>query len=226
MATYFTMQPAIISHPKSSLTFSRNILSSPTARLRRDGPYWTEGSPTPSFSHASLTAPEQDLGALPSEQMIMRKLRFLPVLVLAALLSGFGGETRPLGVAQAEAAPRVSEAGAAAALISRYRAAYGLGPVKVDARLNAAAEHQARAVAQAGSLSHGDFAARIAAFGIRGQAAENLSAGVRSVEEAIAQWQGSSGHNANLLLPQVTRIGLARAEGGGYGRYWALVLAR
>jgi uncharacterized protein YkwD len=67
----------------------------------------------------------------------------------------------------------------------------------------------------------------MATFGIRGKAAENLSAGVASVEDAVAQWKASPGHNANLLLPEVKRVGLARADtAGGYGRYWALVLAR
>src|SRR3954453_12438551 len=113
----------------------------------------------------------------------MHRLRFAAASVVAALLPSFADNGSLSGIASAEAAPRASDASVAAALISRYRAQYGLGPVRVDARLNAAAEHQARAVAQAGSLSHGDFAARIAAFGIRGQAAENLSAGVRSVEE-------------------------------------------
>jgi uncharacterized protein YkwD len=123
-----------------------------------------------------------------------------------------------------------SPAGAStiAALITRYRAAFGLGPVKLDPRLGAAAEHQARAIAQTGSLDHGDFASRMAAFGIKGKAAENLSGGVASVEEALAQWQASPAHNANLLIPEFTRIGLARADSRGtrYGRYWALVLAR
>lgn len=132
----------------------------------------------------------------------------------------------PLGVsAPALARPQASEAATAAALISRYRASYGLGPVRVDPRLNAAAEHQARAVAQVGSLTHGDFAGRMAAYGIRGKAAENLGIGVTTVEAAIAQWQGSSAHNANMLMPEFSRIGFARA-GAPNWPYWALVLAR
>jgi uncharacterized protein YkwD len=83
----------------------------------------------------------------------------------------------------AEAPPRaiktaVSEGHRAASLISAYRAAHGLKGVKVDAHLIRPAEHQARAVAQLGWLSHGDFAGRMASFGIRGKAAENLSAGL------------------------------------------------
>jgi NAD(P)H-dependent FMN reductase len=81
------------------------------------------------------------------------------------------------------------EAGEAAALISRYRVAQGLPPVSVDARLNKAAEVQARAVAEAGELSHGAFATRMASMGIGGYSAENLTAGSRSVAEAVARWK-------------------------------------
>jgi uncharacterized protein YkwD len=120
-----------------------------------------------------------------------------------------------------------SDAKAAAGLVSHYRVSKGLSPVSVDSTLNHAAEVQARAVAEAGSLSHGAFASRMASFGINGYSAENLAAGSHSVDGAMAQWKGSPGHNQNLLLPQARRIGLARATspGAGYGTYWALVLA-
>jgi uncharacterized protein YkwD len=67
----------------------------------------------------------------------------------------------------------------------------------------------------------------MSAFGIKGHAAENLSAGSRTLDQVIARWAASPGHNENLLLPQAQRIGLARADspGLGSGRYWALVLA-
>jgi uncharacterized protein YkwD len=112
----------------------------------------------------------------------------------------------------------------AAALISRYRAANGLGVVSPDSRLAAAAQHQARTIAQTGVLDHGDFAGRVAGFGIRGKAAENLALGLDSVEQVIALWQASAGHNANLLMPEFTKIGIARVATGR--QYWALVLAR
>ena len=116
----------------------------------------------------------------------------------------------------------------AAELISRYRNAHGQGSVTFDSRLAEAAEVQARAVAAVSSLSHGDFTGRMASFGIRGVAAENLSAGRTSIEEAIAGWKASSGHNENLLLAGIHRIGVARIDtpGAGYHEYWALVLAQ
>ena len=131
---------------------------------------------------------------------------------------------------QAGAAPRSGravsgEAQQAAQMISRYRQAQGLGPVTLDARLNAPARHQAETLAQLGTLSHGDFAGRMRSFGVKGTAAENLAYGSPDVGGAIAQWQGSSAHNANLLMPAASRIGLARVD-NGVTRYWVLVLAQ
>jgi uncharacterized protein YkwD len=124
------------------------------------------------------------------------------------------------------AAVSTADAASAAAMISAYRTAHGLPAVAVDASLNRAAEAQARAVAQAGQLSHGDFAGRMRQYGVSG-AAENLSAGSDTVAEAVARWKASPGHNSNLLMPGARRIGLARADSDSrYGRYWALVLSQ
>ncbi len=153
----------------------------------------------------------------------MRKL--VPLLTVGLALAGCSG-TPPASHAVVSAS--TADAAAAAALISEYRTAHGLPPVSVDPRLNQAAESQARAVAGVGALSHGDFSGRMTSLGIRGHAAENLSAGSRSVDQAIARWKASPGHNDNLLMLQARRIGLARADSDGsrYGRYWALVLAQ
>jgi uncharacterized protein YkwD len=119
------------------------------------------------------------------------------------------------------------DAVAAANLISAYRASKGLSPVTVDSRLNRAAEHQAKAVAVTGTLSHGDFGSRMNEYGVMGYAAENLSAGYDTVGQAVDSWKASRHHNENLLMPQARTIGIARADAnGGYGRYWALVLGQ
>ena len=121
-----------------------------------------------------------------------------------------------------------ADAKAAAALVSEYRKANGLSPVIPDPTLNRAAEAQARAVAEEGSLSHGQFATRMASFGIHGYSAENLEAGSKTVAQAIARWKASPGHNQNLLMPEARRIGIAYAKspGAGYEHYWAMVLAQ
>jgi len=148
------------------------------------------------------------------------------VLCLLGALALAGCATEPLRTSDVLSSS-TKDAAAAASLISAYRVSKGLSPVAVDPRLNEAAEYQARAVASAGTLSHGNFAGRMNQFGVRGYSAENLSAGSSSVEGAIKRWQASAGHNVNLLMPQARYIGLARADSNSrYGRYWALVLSQ
>lgn len=154
-------------------------------------------------------------------------MRRLGPAVLAFLLAGVAGCIGAPRAVHEVTRLSTAEAGEAARIISAYRVSKGLGPVTVDARLNEAAEHQARAVAAAGTLTHGNFASRVREFGIAGYAAENLVAGSATIGDAVVRWKASSGHNENLLMPEARRIGLARADAkGGYGRYWALVLGQ
>jgi len=98
-----------------------------------------------------------------------------------------------------------------AALISQYRKAHGLSAVKVDAELNAVAERQAQAMAKAGVMGH-DVAApfSVRMTGVRvGGAGENLAEGTKTWAETIQRWEGSAGHNENLLMPEATHIGVA-----------------
>jgi uncharacterized protein YkwD len=157
----------------------------------------------------------------------MRRLALLALLLGSPLLANCAGDVSPIETSSMNLSASVSQAKAAARLISEYRAGYGLGAVAVDERLNRAAEHQARAVAVTGILDHGEFTSRMAAYGIKGYRAENLAAGSDRVEDVIARWKASPGHNQNMLLPMVTKVGLARVDspGMGYGRYWALVLS-
>jgi uncharacterized protein YkwD len=149
------------------------------------------------------------------------------VLICAAAALALAGCSSDLAAIYPVSATSTNDAAAAASLISAYRVSRGLSPVTVDERLNEAAAHQARVVAAAGRLAHGDFAQRVRQYGITGYAAENLSAGTMQVSEAVSDWRASPSHDKNLLMPQVRRIGLARADAkGGYGRYWALVLGQ
>ena len=152
----------------------------------------------------------------------------LTVALVPALLGG-GCSLLPAGLSGFVGDITVStrEAGEAARQVSAYRRSHGLGPVSVDARLNEAAEEQARAVARAGRLSHGDFAGRMSRYDVAA-AAENLAMGSSTVGGAMTQWRQSPHHNANLLKEGMTRIGFARAQtmGRGHNNYWALVLAR
>ena len=153
---------------------------------------------------------------------------FIGTIALAMALANCAGNDLVATVPADKVTTSTSDATRAAAIISEYRKSRGLGPVVADTQLNGAALHQARAVAQAGRLSHGAFASRMVDFKVPGIASENLSAGSSDVSGAIARWKASPGHNDNLLMPEARRIGLARADspGHGYKHYWALVLAQ
>ena len=85
-------------------------------------------------------------------------------------------------------------------------------------------------MAASDSLSHtaaGTFTARVHAAGLDTvRAAENLGAGYFSTQEAFEGWKKSSGHAANLVMPQATRMGIALAKNPQtrYGAWWTIVL--
>ena len=110
--------------------------------------------------------------------------------------------------------------------ISVYRKSYGLSAVTADAKLTELARQQANAMAERRSMDHNVYASfhsRIKPYGSP-LAAENIAMGTKTFDETLAIWKSSSGHNANLLKPNVTRMGLASASRDGT-TYWALILA-
>ncbi len=128
------------------------------------------------------------------------------------------------------AAVRLDPAAAAAAL-NAYRAGHGLGPTRLDPKLTAMAQRQADAMVAANTMSHdvaGSFSSRLAAAGVdMTEAGENLGGGYYSLAEAMTGWRNSPGHNANLLMANATRLGIAIAKDPRthYGVYWAMELA-
>jgi uncharacterized protein YkwD len=110
--------------------------------------------------------------------------------------------------------------------ISAYRKSYGLSAVTVDPKLTELARQQANAMAERRSMDHNvyaSFRSRMAPYSSP-SAAENLAMGTKTFGQTLAIWKSSSGHNANLLKRNVTRIGLASASRDGT-TYWALILA-
>jgi uncharacterized protein YkwD len=123
----------------------------------------------------------------------------------------------------------VADASAAdyAGAISAYRRAHGLSAVKLDGKLNAVALKQAQAMASTGKVSHGaaaSFTSRVAS--LRRGAAENIGAGFLTFAEMLKEWENSTGHRENMLLPAVRRIGVAFADNpkSPYRKFWAMVL--
>ncbi|WP_158554908.1 CAP domain-containing protein [Methylovirgula sp. 4M-Z18] len=119
----------------------------------------------------------------------------------------------------------------ATAMLNAYRASHNLPPVRLDPALSAMAQRQANAMVQANDMSHnvdGSFSGRIMGAGIdTTRAAENIGGGYYSLQEAMAGWRASSEHNANLLLPQATRFGIAIAKDPQTDLrvYWAMEVA-
>ncbi|WP_084704877.1 CAP domain-containing protein [Beijerinckia mobilis] len=115
-------------------------------------------------------------------------------------------------------------------LISSYRMAHGLTPVRLDPRLQAFARDQAEAMARADHLSHeiaAPLAARLAKINLaKATAVENVSAGYATTPAVFAGWCHSPGHDANLRDPAMRRMGIGAAEAPGtrYRTYWALVM--
>lgn len=51
-------------------------------------------------------------------------------------------------------------------------------------------------------------------------AGENIAAGQRSAQEVMTSWMNSSGHRANILNGNYTKLGVGYTTGGSYGTYW------
>jgi uncharacterized protein YkwD len=113
--------------------------------------------------------------------------------------------------------------------LNQYRAASGLAALTIDPMLQDAAEWMSTDMATNNYFSHTDSLGRdpfqrMAAFGYTYNTwkGENLAAGVADGQTAFTLWQGSPGHNANMLGANYRVIGIARAYGpsSGYGWYW------
>lgn len=162
-----------------------------------------------------------------------RALLVVAALLPALLASCAGGISGALGdmLEQPEAArPGTVDAEAAVRLISQYRADRGLKPLKLDPTLMKLAAEHAQRMASMDRMSHslpgeGGFAQRIAAGGFRASmAAENVAAGQKTLSQVFEAWRKSPGHNANMLLTNVSLMGIAVAvqPGGRYHTYWSL----
>lgn len=122
-------------------------------------------------------------------------------------------------------------------LINAYRAENGLGCLTPTPTLNAAADYMSRAMGEQEFFSHNeppcdpsgectgrDPFERITDFG-HGQwtaAAENIACGQTTPLQAFTAWKNSPGHNANMLHPVMTAIGIGRVvvAGSSCHIYW------
>lgn len=164
------------------------------------------------------------------------------ILPLCAVLAGCGGAATP-PQADDPYAVQVGQPGAAACIptsaaenqriaarTNTARRQAGLPPVQSNSLLAEVAAGHACDMAERGRMTHigsttsgpGD---RLRAQGYRPAiSAENIAAGPFSLERVLHEWAISSGHLANMLLPQIRDVGIGQAVAAdGRTRYWTAV---
>jgi uncharacterized protein YkwD len=151
---------------------------------------------------------------------------------LARLLAFLRPAPRPVAPPAGPATPPGDVAGPLLALHNRARAAAGLRPLALDARLCAAAADHARAMAAAAdharamaaarSLTHSGWDAEIAREGGQGGATgQNIAEGYATAESVFAGWWSDAPHRANIVNGSFTRAGFACAADAGGTLWWA-----
>jgi len=114
-------------------------------------------------------------------------------------------------------------------LINKHRVTNGRPPLPVSVSLTKAAKWLSTDMATQNYFSHTDslgrtFTTRLAAFGYAyvTPKAENIAAGAPTAALAFAQWLASPGHNATMLSPSYTVMGIgwAYSATSPYKWYW------
>jgi uncharacterized protein YkwD len=135
-----------------------------------------------------------------------------------------------------EAACLNAEESAFLALINDYRASHELQPLTASSKLNSASYKHSLDMGQRDYFAHDTqlplppgqsgptFADRIADAGYTGYSywAENIAAGQPTAQTVFNGWKNSAGHNANMLNPYLTQIGIGFAvvSDSTYVNYW------
>lgn len=90
------------------------------------------------------------------------------------------------------------------------RASHGLKPLALDPALVQSARQHAAWMCSTGNFTHTSKSV-----------GENIALGQQSAKEALGDWMNSSGHRANILSGEYTRIGVAAYQIGENGEiYW------
>ncbi|MGX9983347.1 CAP domain-containing protein [Methylobacterium fujisawaense] len=154
-------------------------------------------------------------------------------LTAAALLGGCATQAPSTAALPSIYLPLASnsaqiDVAAARDMISSYRRNRGAPPLTVDPELQRLAEAEAAAMALADRPSRAQTVkAAVERLGYANVNA-NLSAGYHTLAEAFSGWRESPPHDATMLAPEATRMGIATAyaPGSKYKVYWALLTAR
>jgi uncharacterized protein YkwD len=114
--------------------------------------------------------------------------------------------------------------------INSYRAQNGVGPLAENATLDGVAQWMSNDLATHNYFAHEDSEGRDPfarmddlGYGYNTWRGENLVAGTETSSEAFRMWSTSPPHNENMLGPNYTVVGIARAYSASstFGWYWA-----
>lgn len=110
-------------------------------------------------------------------------------------------------------------------LVNEERAKAGLSALVLDDKVSAGAQIRAQEIITLFDHTRPDGTSCFTVFqevGISSYraAAENIASGQRTPEEVMKGWMNSSGHRANILNPNMKKLGVGYAAGGRYGTNW------
>ncbi|MFI5607556.1 CAP domain-containing protein [Amycolatopsis sp. NPDC051903] len=114
-----------------------------------------------------------------------------------------------------------SMAGQVVDLVNKERAKAGCDPVDEESHLDTAAQDHSDDMSARNYFSHDTpegkhFDDRIRDAGYDKPGAENIAKGATSAKQVMQLWMNSSGHRANILNCQLTKLGVGVNTGGWY----------
>ena len=135
----------------------------------------------------------------------------------------FGGDMPSSSGSAASSASPAEMADEVIAIVNEKRAEQGLSALTKDETLMSVAATRAAELLSTFSHSRPNGESCFTAFNDAGivnvYMAENIAAGQRSASEVMDSWMNSSGHKANILGADYTRIGVGCCQSGGT-YYW------
>lgn len=159
---------------------------------------------------------------------VTRHSGFILVLVAALGLAACSTTDRPavsVIYARLDKAGATIDTNAALSMINAYRQSKRLAPLTEDQALSSEAATIASSAARDDKSTFGEMPDM--AQGASGSARiVRVSAGYYTVAEAFSGWRGVPQHDAAMLAPNATRLGIATAlaPNAKYKVYWTLIV--
>lgn len=114
-------------------------------------------------------------------------------------------------------------------LVNKERSKYGLKALVLDNQLTSVANMKAQDMANNNYFDHtsptyGSPFEMLQQFGINYRSAgENIAGGQKTSQAVMEDWLNSSGHRANILNANYSKLGVGFYQGGKLGTYWVQV---